>query len=460
MKVLLHQNKIDEALLSAEQGRGQALMDLMEMRYGVKSAQLGSSEQMKAISDSNISSCILSETVFLAVSEKTINFWLLHKGKKFQFVKKEIDQKYLKENAIASLESLNKEAYSKIGVLKNVTGEDRSLDEPTNEESSNQIPAEKEVIPQDSRDEDPLKVMYDLVIGPIVDMIQGNEITLVPDGPLFLAPFAAFKDQNSRYLSERFTLRLIPTITSIKIMSENPEGYRNTTGALLVGDPWVGSVRIERKGQKNETKKKKKTKKKGEEYGLSQLPGAKKEVEMIGQILKTDPITGERATKEEVLKRLPLVSLVHIAAHGKAETGEIALSPNPTQFSGNPREEDYLLKMEDVQNAKIQAKLVVLSCCHSGRGDVKAEGVVGIARAFLGSGARSVLASLWAISDEATQEFMRHFYSHLADGLNASKCLNQAMKVMRESDRFSRVEHWAPFVLIGDDVTLDFDPTR
>ena len=85
---------------------------------------------------------------------------------------------------------------------------------------------------------------------------------------------------------------------------------------------------------------------------------------------------------------------------------------------------------------------------------------MGIARAFLGAGARSVLASLWAISDEATEEFMTHFHGHLAKGISASKCLNQAMKVMRESDRFSRVEHWVPFVLIGDDVTLDFDHTR
>ena len=55
----------------------------------------------------------------------------------------------------------------------------------------------------------------------------------------------------------------------------------------------------------------------------------------------------------------------------------------------------------------MRAKLVVLSCCHSGRGEIKAEGVVGIARAFMGAGARSVLVSLWAIDDEATLEFMR-----------------------------------------------------
>ena len=82
--------------------------------------------------------------------------------------------------------------------------------------------------------------------------------------------------------------------------------------------------------------------------------------------------------------------------------------------------------------------------------------MVGIARAFLGAGARSVIATLWAIDDEATLTFMRHFYEHLVAGQSASKSLHQAMKRMRESEKFNDVKHWAPFVLIGDDVTLNF----
>ena len=125
--------------------------------------------------------------------------------------------------------------------------------------------------------------------------------------------------------------------------------------------------------------------------------------------------------------------------------------------SVNPAREDYLLTMKDVLKAQIRARLVVLSCCHSAGGEVKSEGVVGIARAFLGAGARSVLVSLWAIDDEATMEFMKVFYQHLVHGRSASESLNKAMKFMRESDRFSAVRYWAPFVLIGDDVTLEFE---
>lgn len=76
--------------------------------------------------------------------------------------------------------------------------------------------------------------------------------------------------------------------------------------------------------------------------------------------------------------------------------------------------------------------------------------------AFLAAGARSVIASLWAIDDEATLEFMRHFYKHLITGQSAGESLNHAMEWIRESDSYSAVKYWAPFVLIGDDVTLEF----
>lgn len=115
---------------------------------------------------------------------------------------------------------------------------------------------------------------------------------------------------------------------------------------------------------------------------------------MIGEILNTTPLTGAEATKDEVRKRISTVSLVHIATHGDAESGDLALAPNPGWTSKIPKEADYMLAMDDVQAVNLRAKLVVLSCCHSGKGKVTAEGVVGIARAFLGAGARSVRAGV------------------------------------------------------------------
>ena len=124
----------------------------------------------------------------------------------------------------------------------------------------------------------------------------------------------------------------------------------------------------------------------------------------------------------------------------------------PNRF---PEEEDYLLTLSDIAKVQLQAKLVVLSCCHSADGQIRAEGVVGIARAFLGSGARSVLVALWAISDEATEQLMCRFYEHLVRGESASESLHQAMRWMR-SNGFTMVWDWAPFMLIGDNVTFEF----
>ena len=405
----------------------------MEAQYGVHSARSVSEEQMQTMS--SILSHIPSLTIFLAENKDSLNFWVLQKGVQHQFVKKE---------TFNNVKYLTHEAYKQIGVFESVMCENRSLNKSVGESEhfSDRSPNETGLKSTEGEG-DALEGLSDVVVGPIAHFIQGDKLIIVPDGPLLLVPYAALVDKNSRYLSETLRIRLIPSITILKLMAECPVGRHSTSGVLLVGDPWVENVRI--KGN-----------------AVEQLPSAKEEVEMIGQMLNIEPLTGKNATKAQVLSRLNSVALIHIAAHGCAETGEILLSPNPasSKTPGAPTEEDYLLTMTDVLNAELHARLVVLSCCHSGRGKIKAEGVVGIARAFLGAGARSVLASLWAINDDATLEFMRKFYEPLMEGQSVSKSLNQAMKWMQESDNFSAAKYWAPFVLIGEDVTFNFGQTR
>ena len=228
-------------------------------------------------------------------------------------------------------------------------------------------------------------------------------------------------------------------MTTLKLIQDSPADYHSETGALIVGDPKVGEV-LHKGRPKN--------------FDNAPLPCARKEAEMVGQLLGVEPLLGERATKQAVLQAIHFVSLIHFAAHGNAERGEIALSPNrPTESI--PQEEDYLLTMSDISQVQLRAKLVVLSCCHSGRGEIKNEGVIGIARAFLGSGARSVLVALWALDDTATEQFMSRFYEHLVGGKSASESLHEAIKWMR-SNGFTKVTEWAPFMLIGDNVTFDF----
>ena len=427
--IQLQQGKTIEALFTAEAGRAQALVDLMESQYGGKKSFQSSSKLQMELTLSNISSHISSPTLFLEEGRCDVYLWLLLKGQQFQFVRKEIS---------VELKTLINQTYTQIGVKGRGRSNNRSPDEPEDEEIDDLTDRGTQASASSSQQDDggALKTLYEVVIAPISHLIKGDELVIVAHGSSFIIPYAALVDQHSKYLSETLRIRLAPSLTCLKLLAECPEWRHSTSGALLVGNPWVETVRIDREK-------------------LQQLPGAEKEVKMIGEILNIVPLTGKDATKEQVLSRLNPVSLIHIAAHGQTENGEIILSPNRASVD-RPEEEDFLLTMADVLGAKLHAKLVVLSCCHSGQGPIKAEGVVGIARAFLGAGARSVIATLWAIDDEATLEFMRHFYGHLVAGQSASQALHQAMKCLRESEQYKAVKHWAPFVLIGDDVTLNF----
>ena len=447
---LLRLDKTDEALLSAEKGRAQALADLLETQYGFAARHHGqdSAENSQQETASELFTCAPANTIFLAVSQNVISVWLLQGGKQVHFSQSNLAEHHCKDQS-----SFFKEAYKEVGGRRRVRCEDRSLDALRNKGGLTvQRPADLPLLSFDeylrngdkkaSRVSPPvhrklLSVLYDVIVAPVIPHLRGNELVIVPDGEFFLVPFGALQDTESRYLCESFSIRVIPSLTCLEMIMDAPPDHHCKRGALIVGDPWVQEV---------------------ENYNgpkLRQLPGARREAEMIAAIVKTSPLIGSDATKEAVLSRLDNVALLHLAAHGDSKTGEIALAPNVSSKSRIPSRKDYLLTMPDVLSVGLRAKLVVLSCCHSGQGEVSDEGVVGIARAFLGAGARSVLVALWAIDDDATLEFMRVFYQYLTRGKKASQALSGATNHMRESKDYGATCHWAPFVLIGDDVTLD-----
>ena len=410
----------DEALFAAEKGRAQALMDVLKEQYRIDAPPSASVEPKEAIS--YILNALSSQIAFLALDENTISFWVLAKGGEVRFKQTGIEH--------SSANSLIESTLEEIGAGVGVRCENRSLDELSDDPPFNRESRER-VVQSSTCSSNSLRPLYDAIIGPIANLLEGDQLIVVPDGPLCLVPYPA--------LSESVMIRTVPSLTALKLIAGSPEDYHCKSGALLVGDPCLDEVTNN-----------------GGKPIWEQLPCAKEEVEMIGKLLNTKPLTGENATKDEVLKLISSVALVHIAAHGRKETGEIALAPNPGRGHQTVKEEDYILKMSDLKAGCLRARLVVLSCCHSGRGEIKAEGVVGMARAFLCTGARSILASLWAIDDEATMLFMKVFYQQLADGKSASVALHQAIRSLRESEKFGAAKYWAPFVLIGDDVTLDF----
>ena len=422
-QVLVMLERNDEALYAAERGRAQALLDALKVTYGLTSPSPRSIESEEEVRNISRKTTVL--TVFLALHLETVNMWVL--GKEEHPIFRRLKLQRIGKEHEDSFSVLLDIVLKTIGAGRGIRCENRSMDKLSTTTSTTRDEHPASEASQETTD--CLQELYDVLIGPTEDLLDGDELIVVPDGALCKAPWAA--------LSETLRIRTVPSLTSLRVITDSPSEYHSKSGALLVGDPCLEKVT------------------KGGKPIYDPLKCAKMEVEMIGKILKSQPLIGKDATKEAVLQRIGSVALVHIAAHGRKETGEIVLAPDPRWGSKTPMEKDYILKMSDIQAVKLRARLVVLSCCHSGQGPVSSEGVVGMARAFLFAGARSVLATLWAIDDEATMMFMKSFYQQLTSGESASVALQRAMKCLRDSQDYSAPKYWAPFVLMGDDVKIE-----
>jgi len=428
----------NEALYVVELARARALADLMARRYSV--ARQISADPQSWIGIENIMkqerncSCL-----YISSHEEEMFLWIFTTSGVIHFRTVTVNESNIAAGSSDSLDDFFAKSLRSFGILPEEDCENRSLNDI---EPKPDVSAEEELatLRQGRSEDDPeqnLTLFYNMIIAPVTDLLEGSEIIIVPDPCLCHVPFPALLDDSGKYLSDTFRIRTVPSLTTLKCIQDSPTDYHSQCGVLIVGDPEVGRVRYN-----------------GRRTTFTPLPFARKEAEMIGRLLSVPPLLGEKATKQVVLERLPSAGLIHFAAHGNAERGEIALCPvrSTKKF---PDEKEYVLTMSDISQVQLRAKLVVLSCCHSGRGKIRAEGVIGIARAFLGSGARSVLVALWALEDKATEQFMSHFYEHLVGGESASESLHEAMKWMR-SNGWSEVKQWAPFMLIGDNVSFKF----
>ncbi|PFX33968.1 Tetratricopeptide repeat protein 28 [Stylophora pistillata] len=445
--LLCANNNPRDALYVEELRRARGLADLQAAKYSLQT--IISANRKSWIGIENI---VKKETdcVFLYISsaEYGLFMWIIKKSGEIHFKTTKLGEEILGKRSDRNLSNFFAKSFRCLGMQSEWECEDRSLPLVIKPQlSSDELGSLKDqrLLEEDKKEDisdfqSSLSLSSKLLIIPVTDLLEETEVIIVPHSNLYKVPFAALSDKEGKYLSETRRIRIVPSLTTLKLIQDSPVDYHSRADALIVGDPTVGSVMF-----------------KGGIQHISSLPCARKEAKMVGRLVGVKPLLGEQATKQAVLQKITSVSLVHFAAHGDAERGEVALSPvrNPDNPDITPQEEDYLLTMNEISEVKVRAKLVVLSCCHSGNGQIKAEGVIGIARAFLGSGARSVLVALWAISDTATEQLMSRFYEHLVSGESASESLHRAMKWMRNNG-YTRVSEWAPFMLIGDDVTFDF----
>jgi CHAT domain-containing protein len=127
----------------------------------------------------------------------------------------------------------------------------------------------------------------------------------------------------------------------------------------------------------------------------------------------------------------------------------IAEAPGIYQIEVRPPEKTAL---HEVYNLQLNADLIVLSACETGLGkEIKGEGLIGLTREFMYSGAPRVIASLWNVDDLATAELMKLFYQRmLKDGMPAGAALRAAQLELSRQKRWASPYFWAGFVLHGE----------
>jgi CHAT domain-containing protein len=277
-------------------------------------------------------------------------------------------------------------------------------------------------------------------------LAAAGDLVIVPNGPLLLLPFSTLPTGRSgEPLGLRYAVRFAPSLAALGAAEARPEhlaGRQRRAAlaeALVVGNPSMPAPPGAARGRAT----------------LAALPSAEREARWVARQLGVRPLIGPGASESAVTSRLARAALVHLATHGvafnsdeKARDSFIALAPDPAS--------DGLLTVGEVLDdpaLRLTAELVVLSACQTGLGHLRtAEGTIGLQRAFLARGARTVLVSLWSVSDKATELLMRRFYAHWLDDADApskAEALRRAQGDVQGTRQFRHPRNWAAFELVG-----------
>ena len=294
----------NHALYVLELSRARALGDLMASQYSVESRI--SADPLTWIGIENImkressSSCL-----YISYDDHALFLWVLKTSGIVHLRRITVDENIAGARIVNNLEDFFAKGFRGFGIRAEKYCEDRSLNNIPSVAASRLVEDNDE---ERGNSESSVSLYYRMLISPLADLFDEPEIILVPDRSLHRVPFPALTDEDGRCLSETFRIRIVPSLTTLKLIQDSPADFHSQTGALIVGDPDVGRVRY-----------------KGTEMFVSRLHCAEKEAAMIGRLLGIEPLLGKHATKQAVLERLHSVSLIHFAAHGNADRGEIAL---------------------------------------------------------------------------------------------------------------------------------------
>ncbi len=320
---------------------------------------------------------------------------------------------------------------------------------------------------------------YDLYWLPLELMLKGvTTVYLSADGVYNKVNLLTLYDKQANdFLISRLTIRLL---SNLRELVANPGKFSQTPSAILFGYPDFRSGRTampKNVGVPNRQT----TVSEIVKGGVADLPGTREEIMGIEQLLKKNQWNVNsymfKDASEEKIKSIQSPDILHIATHGffipeKIEDTPIIYSKNISLAADNPltrsglllagvekniasvfeesgAEEDGILTALEVMNLNLDhTNLVVLSACETGSGSIRnGEGVYGLQRAFLVSGAKNLIMSLWKVNDEATQELMIGFYNQLLLTKDKVTAFRQAQIELK--NKYKDPFYWGAFVLIG-----------
>jgi CHAT domain-containing protein/Flp pilus assembly protein TadD len=346
------------------------------------------------------------------------------------------------------------------------------------------------------------------IMRPVRQLLGDKRRLLIsPDGALNLIPFDALLDEQNHYLVEKYA---ISYLTSGRDLLRLQTARPSRQAALVFADPDFDSGAAGRKADKGnksrvlervdeaqEGKSKtshRSTVRSGPKLGsiqlepLEELPGSAKEGKDLKKLLQgATVLTGADAT-EAAIKRAANPSILHISTHGgfledaaianpdqgrglfiRTEEADRSSNSNFAQpllraglfFAGanigkSGDDDGVLTALEAAGLDLYGTKLVILSACDTGVGEVKnGDGVYGLRRAFVLAGAETQVMSLWPVSDKGTRELMVDYYKRLKAGEGRAAALRQVQLEMLKDAKRRHPFYWASFIQSGEWANLD-----
>ena len=319
--------------------------------------------------------------------------------------------------------------------------------------------------------------LYARLLAPLEARVgDRRQLLICPDGLLWEVPFAALMDSQNQFVGERQILTFAGSATAARIALNTPRRPAAINAVLALANPDFGTVArfgdnplvpgqrpfdrpsrpFDRPSRPFDRPSRDIGSLMQERGGFSPLPGTQTEADLLRGLYPNSAVYTGAAAQEATFKReAGKYRYLHLASHAFFNDASPLLScvflavPPPSDAAGS---EDGFLTARELFEMKLNADLVTLSACQTGRGELHSgEGMIGLTWALNVAGCPAQLVSQWSVDDEATATLMRQFYRELKAGQSKGKALQSAAAIVRDQEEMLRHPYyWAAFVLLGD----------